>query len=88
MTTVQQDNVTDAAQRLCIDTHELFKLWAMEVNPQDFHNFGEISHSQWLKKGYQAIPDTMKDWLLQICNGEKIYLRSQHRQLRLFTQGA
>lgn len=85
---VQSDSVTDAAQRLSISSNELFKLWAMEVNPQDFHNFAEISHSQWLRQGYDNLNDSLKDWLLKVCNGEYTYMRTQHRQLELFAKGA
>lgn len=80
----QQDAVTDAARRLCVSPQDLFDLWGRDINPQDAHNFGAISYSLWLTRGYQVLPDNLKDWLLKVCNGEYTYLRTQHRQLHLF----
>jgi hypothetical protein len=70
---VMSDHVTDAAKRLgCQFTETVFYRYALEVGyGQRAEDKARELDTIWKRKGYQALPDGFKDFVLKVCNGER-----------------
>jgi hypothetical protein len=72
---VISDNITDLAHRLGLQfTENLFYRYALEAG-YGAHRAEDKARELdiiWKRKGYQALPSSLKDWVLQKCNGEQL----------------
>lgn len=68
---IVSDHVTDAARRLGLDdVHQLFLREAHERRDCDVHGAAQTAFLLWARKGYEALPQHLKDYCLKVCGGE------------------
>lgn len=70
---VMQDNVTDAARRLGLDdVHQLFLLISHQRRENDIHGSAQTAFSIWARGGYDALPETIQEFVLRVCEGQYV----------------
>lgn len=71
ITDVVQDSCTDACRVLQLDdVHQLFLCAAHARRENDIHGNAQTAFSIWAREGFDALPESVRDFVLRVCNGE------------------